>query len=102
MVLTSVWGLGENVAKGRIQPDEFIVFIPMLQKDKRSIISRKLGKKQTMLVYAQKHVSAKTTRDIPKPTELQQQITLKAWEIETLDCWAVMIEEHYKMPMDIE
>ncbi len=102
VVLSAAWGLGEHVVKGRIEPDEFVVFKPSLKKGKRSIISKKLGSKESMLIYASDDESGESTVSTDTASDLQKQFTLSDDEIETLAKWAVQIEEHYKMPMDIE
>lgn len=102
VVLSSAWGLGENVVKGRIEPDEFVVFKPTLKSKKQSVISKKLGSKKEMLIYNENKHSKNSTLNISTPAEKQKQFTLTNEEVEHLAKWAVLIEEHYQMPMDIE
>ncbi len=102
IVLSGSWGLGENVVKGRVDPDEYIVFKPDLKKGSQSIISKKQGKKQSMLTFASNHDPDVTTAEVDTPLSLQKQFILNDTEIVTLATWAVMIEDHYQMPMDIE
>ena len=50
--LTGSWGLGENIVQGTVNPDEFYIFKPSLKKDKKAILSKRLGSKAKTLVYA--------------------------------------------------
>ncbi len=97
IVITGCWGLGENIVQGAVTPDEFHVFKPGIGKNKRSIISKKLGSKAKTLIYANEG-----TVNTETPIEKQKQWTLTDPEIETIAKWANIIEQHYKMPMDIE
>src|SRR4030042_4631824 len=51
IIINGSWGLGENIVKGKVNPDEFIVHKPTLKKNFRSIVGKKLGSKETKLVY---------------------------------------------------
>ena len=97
IVLTSCWGLGENIVQGTVVPDEFHLFKPFLGKVKNPIISKKIGSKLKTMVYAANGVFNQDT-----PPEKASQITLTDSEVVQLAQWALLIEEHYKMPMDIE
>ena len=98
VVITGCWGLGENIVQGAVTPDEFHLFKPSIGIQKRCIISKKLGSKSRTLVYADNGGTVNTDT----PAEKQRHYTLSDMEIETLGKWAVKIEEHYGMPMDIE
>ncbi len=100
VVLTGTWGLGENIVKGRVEPDEYTVFKPTLNSNKQSIISKKLGSKKEMLVYSES--SEENTINIPTSVNRQNQFVLSDKEVEQLAKWTVVIEDYYKMPMDIE
>ena len=102
VVLSSAWGLGENVVKGRIEPDEFVVFKPTLDSQKQSVISKKIGSKKETLIYNEDKNAAQSTINILTSSEKQNQLSLTNEEVEQLAKWAVRIEEYYKMPMDIE
>lgn len=99
IIITGCWGLGENIVQGAVTPDEFHVFKPSIGKFPKTIISKKLGSKAKTLVY---QADGSGTVNIETPLEKQKQWTLSDPEIETIARWALMIEEHYKMPMDIE
>ncbi|MFN5911290.1 MAG: phosphoenolpyruvate synthase [Bacteroidota bacterium] len=98
IVITGCWGLGENIVQGTITPDEFHLFKPAIGVHQRSIISKKLGAKAKTLVYAEDGGTVNTET----PTEKQHAWTLSDPEIMKLGEWALKIEEHYGMPMDIE
>ncbi len=104
--ITSSYGLGENVVKGAVNPDQFYVFKPMLKQGFKPIISRELGSKMMKLIYAKG--GSKTTKDVPTPKEDRMRFSLTDEEIIQLAKWACIIEEHYSgkkgkyTPMDIE
>jgi pyruvate,water dikinase len=99
IVITGCWGLGENIVQGAVTPDEFHVFKPSIGKFKRAIISKKIGSKAKTLIYAQNGLGTVNT---DTPLEKQKQWTLSDNEIETIAKWALLIEQHYKLPMDVE
>jgi pyruvate, water dikinase len=98
--ISGVWGLGENIVQGTVTPDEFIVFKPMLSQAKQPIIQKKLGEKGKTMIYSDDDQS--TVVNIATTAEKQQAFVLTNAEIITLAQWAVEIENHYQMPMDIE
>lgn len=101
ILLSGVWGLGENIVQGTINPDEFYVFKPSLSKKKNPIVQKKLGDKKLTMVYADEADKA-TTLNVPTKKEKQETYVLSDDEIITLGNWALLIEQHYKKPMDIE
>ncbi len=98
VVVTGCWGLGENIVQGTVIPDEFVVFKPTLLQDKRAILSKRMGSKSKTLVYAED--GGVVNRDTS--VQLQEQWVLQEAEVEILARWALLIEKHYQMPMDIE
>lgn len=94
--LSGVWGLGENIVQGTVTPDEFFVFKPMLDKGKKAVIRRKLGKKEKMMVYREGILNLET------PALLRDEYVLQEQEVCRLARWAVEIEKHYGRPMDFE
>ena len=101
MLLSGVWGLGENIVQGVVNPDEFYVFKPTLEQGKYPIIQKKLGDKKMTMVYAASKDQT-TTINIETPLPKQQQFVLSDQEVITLAHWALLIERHYRKPMDIE
>ena len=102
VVINGAWGLGENVVKGRVEPDEFIVYKPSLKRHNRSIISKKLGKKEQTMVYSEADSSGGTTMNLETSSANKAKFILSDQEIEELASWSILIEDHYGLPMDIE
>jgi len=103
--ITSSYGLGETVVQGAVNPDEFYVHKPMLAAGKRSVIRRNLGSKLIEMVFAsaqEKASSGKLVKTTDVPTELRNRYSLTDDDIEQLARYAVVIEQHYGRPMDIE
>lgn len=99
IVITACWGLGENIVQGVVTPDEFHVFKPAIGKFEQPIISKKIGSKAKTMIYNENGIG---TINIDTPPERQKKWTLSNKEIEILAKWSLLIEEHYKLPMDIE
>lgn len=99
--ITAGYGLGELIVQGAINPDGFYVFKPLLKQEKPAIISRKVGSKSYKMIYAQKR-SRTTVKQVKTDLQDQQRFCLTDTEILELAKMAVMIEEHYAKPMDIE
>jgi pyruvate,water dikinase len=97
--ITAAYGLGENVVQGIVNPDQFYVFKPTLKEGFRPIVEKKLGTKDKKLVYM-RHGSGAEQKKVK--VEEQRQFALNDDEILTLARWACIIEEHYRVPMDIE
>jgi pyruvate,water dikinase len=108
--LTSAYGLGENVVKGTVNPDEFYVFKPTLRMGFKPIIAKTIGSKEIKMVYGvDEHAhTGLSTKNIPVPLNERRLFSINEKEILQLSRWAVQIEEHYsnkagyKKPMDIE
>ncbi len=103
--ITSSYGLGETVVQGAVNPDEFYVHKPMLKAGKQAVIRRNLGSKLIQMVFAtpeEKAASGKLVKTVDVPTELRNRYSLTDTEVEQLARYALVIEEHYGRPMDIE
>ncbi len=100
VLVSGIWGLGENIVQGSINPDEYFVFKPGLKEGKKQpIISRKLGSKEKTMIY---DTSGNGTVNLDTKKEKQEQFVLTDAEVIKLAQWSVLIEEHYGRPMDIE
>lgn len=103
--ITAIYGLGENIVQGRVNPDEYYVFKPTLKEGYKAIISKKVGSKELKMVYSDDN---KRVKNVPVEKSLRRKFVLTDDEILTLARWAVIIEEHYSQrkgkytPMDIE
>ena len=103
--ITSSYGLGETVVQGAVNPDEFYVHKPMLAAGNRAVIRRNLGSKLIEMVFAspeEKAATGKLVKTVDVPAELRNRYSLTDAEIEQLAKYAVVIEQHYGRPMDIE
>ncbi len=98
--ISGVWGLGENIVQGTVTPDEFFVFKPTLLQDKNAIIQKKLGEKAKTMIYG--NDESNPVINIATPKEKQEQFVLSDEEVTKIANWALIIEEHYQKPMDIE
>lgn len=98
--LSGVWGLGEGIVQGDINPDEFIVFKPALAKGKFPIIRKSLGSKEKMMIYASG--KDENTCFVETSEEKRTKFVLSDDEVQMLSHWALTIEEHYGKHMDIE
>ncbi|MBK7086205.1 MAG: phosphoenolpyruvate synthase [Flavobacteriales bacterium] len=98
------WGLGENVVQGAVETDEYQVFKPTLRAGKHAILQRKLGAKQKTMVLepAGDGRPGSSTVNLDTTVEQRERFVLSDEEIHQLAHWALTIEDHYGMPMDIE
>lgn len=103
--ITSSYGLGETVVQGAVNPDEFYVHKPMLKAGKRSVIRRNLGSKLIQMVFAspeEKAASGKLVKTVDVAPEQRNRYSLTDDEVQQLAQYALLIEQHYGRPMDIE
>lgn len=102
VLINAAWGLGENVVQGAVNPDEYRVFKPLLEKKNGfvPIIEKHIGDKEKKMVYA-KGGSHKTKNEDTTKNERNRHV-INDREILKLARWAVLIEKHYEKPMDIE
>jgi pyruvate,water dikinase len=100
--ITSSYGLGEMVVQGAVNPDEFYVHKPTLEKGLPAIVRRNLGSKLIKMIYSSdmEHGKQVDIVDIDKADSLQ--FSLNDEEVMELAKQAQIIERHYKRPMDIE
>ncbi|WP_240125239.1 phosphoenolpyruvate synthase [Thermomonas alba] len=98
--ITSSYGLGEMVVQGAVNPDEFYVFKPTLQAGKPAILRRSLGSKQLRMVYSD--VPGERVRTEETPAELRARFSITDEDVHALARQALIIEQHYGRPMDIE
>ncbi len=98
IMINAVFGLGENIVGGRVNPDEFYVFKPTLKQHKSAIIKRQLGSKEMKMIYDDKL----KTLNISTTSAERASFTLQDTDIMQLAHYGLAIEAHYGMPMDIE
>ncbi|CAH1541953.1 phosphoenolpyruvate synthetase [Vibrio jasicida] len=100
--ITSSWGLGEMVVQGAVNPDEFYVHKPMLEAGQHPIVKKTFGSKQIKMIYSDRQEIGKQVEIIDTLVEERNAFSLNDEEIKELAKQAMIIEKHYKRPMDIE
>jgi pyruvate,water dikinase len=100
--ITSAYGLGELLVQGAVNPDEFYVHKPMLEKGRPAIVRRGLGSKLQKMVFAKSDQAGKSTRVVDVAEKERNSFSISNDEILELARSAVSIERHYGRPMDIE
>ncbi len=99
--LTSAYGLGETVVQGAVNPDEFYVYKPALRAGRRAILRKNLGQKAIKMIYGAPGTDERV-RTVDVAPEQRKRFSLDEADIEALAKQALIIEEHYGTPMDIE
>jgi len=103
--VTATWGLGENIVQGAVEPDEFYVHKPTLQRGHRYVLQHKLGAKKVKMVYA---THGDATRNVVTSQDERDRYSIDDANVIRLAELAVAIETHYSAlagrptPMDIE
>jgi pyruvate,water dikinase len=101
VLINAAWGLGENVVQGTVDPDEYIVFKPLLADSKLTpIVEKKCGEKAKKMIYTSD--AAHPTRNVPASKAERAAFVLADKDILQFARWAVVIEQHYGRPMDME
>ena len=101
VVVTAAWGLGEYVVQGTVDPDQYVVFKPLLERAGAvPIIDKRPGDKRRKLVYGESDDA--TTQDVEVAEEERTAFVLSDDEVLQLARWACLIEDHYGKPMDVE
>jgi pyruvate,water dikinase len=103
--ITASYGLGETVVQGAVNPDEFYVHKPGLKAGKLAIIRRNLGSKLIRMAFASdadRLATGKLVHTVDTPPELRNRYALNDADVTELAGYALIIEQHYGRPMDIE
>ncbi|MFY8118783.1 MAG: phosphoenolpyruvate synthase [Roseateles sp.] len=103
--ITSSYGLGETVVQGAVNPDEFYVHKPALKSGKFPVIRRNLGSKLIRMEFAspeEKAASGKLVKTVDTAPEARNRYSLSDAEVIELSQYALVIEQHYGRPMDVE
>ncbi|HYT47083.1 MAG TPA: phosphoenolpyruvate synthase, partial [Burkholderiales bacterium] len=100
--ITASYGLGEMLVQGAVNPDEFYVHKPMLERGKPAIVRRRLGSKLQKMVFSQSAAAGRSTRVTEVAEAERNSFSLKDDEVLELARYAAVIERHYGRPMDIE
>ena len=100
--ITSSYGLGETVVQGAVNPDEFYVHKPMLASGKLPVIRRNIGSKLIKMEFTDEAKAGRSVRTVDVSIEQRNRYSLTDTEVVELAKYAVIIENHYGRPMDIE
>ena len=99
--ITASWGLGETVVQGAVNPDEFYLYKPALRAGRRAVLRRNLGAKAIKMVYGEPG-AAERVRTVEVPAAERDRFCLTDGDLVELARQALVIEDHYGRPMDIE
>lgn len=100
VLINAAWGLGETVVQGQVDPDEYVVFKPLLDAPGVvPIIERKRGAKTIKMVLGEGETRTRVVDTTPAE---RTAAALGDADILQLARWAVAIERRYGVPMDIE
>jgi pyruvate,water dikinase len=100
--ITSSYGLGEGIVQGSVNPDEFYVFKNALEQNKFPILKKTLGEKAQKMIFANNNKVGKSIKYVPVKKEDVSTFSINDEEIIALSKYTKIIEDHYKVPMDIE
>jgi pyruvate,water dikinase len=102
VLITSSYGLGENIVQGTVNPDEFYVYKNTLNENFRPILRRQLGEKAIKMVYGKDSSTGFSTKNVDVAIGDRQRFSINDDDVLELARMAVVIEDHYQKPMDIE
>jgi pyruvate,water dikinase len=100
--ITSSYGLGEAVVQGAVNPDEFYVSKAALRTGRPAILKRSVGEKAIAMRYTDSRSAGASTTFVDVPPADRARFSVTDAELEELARQALVIEEHYGRPMDIE
>ncbi|MDI3273821.1 MAG: phosphoenolpyruvate synthase [Pseudomonas sp.] len=100
--ITGAYGLGETVVQGAVNPDEFYVHKGTLAAGRPAILRRNLGSKAIKMIYGEIATAGKSVKTIDVDKADRARFCLSDAEVSELAKQAMIIEKHYKCPMDIE
>lgn len=100
--ITASYGLGEMIVQGAVNPDEFYLSKPLLNAGRHSVLRRNLGSKHQKMIYGEEGSAGKSVVVVDVEKQDRQQFALNDHELQELAKQALIIEQHYGAPMDIE
>jgi pyruvate,water dikinase len=100
--ITSAYGLGETVVQGQVNPDEFYVYKRGLEEKRKAILRRGLGSKAVKMIYGESAQAGRSVQTVAVPEAERRRFSISDAEVEELARYALIIERHYRRPMDIE
>jgi pyruvate,water dikinase len=102
VVINATYGLGEGVVQGGVIPDEFVVYKPSLLTGKTAILKRERGSKEVKMIYNQHTNPDHAIKSVKVFEKERHRYCLSDDEVNQLALQGILIEKHYKKPMDIE
>ncbi len=100
--VTSSYGLGETVVQGSVNPDEFYVHKPTLRAGRPAVVRRNLGSKLIKMVYSNDASAGRSVNTVDVSLAERRRFSINDADVEELARQALVIEQHYGRPMDIE
>lgn len=106
ILISASYGLGESVVQGTVNPDEYYVFKPTLQKNFKPILRKELGTKEYKIIYDTN--GEKQIKSVPVSVDDREKFVLSDEDILELSHWGALVEDHYTQknghptPMDLE
>jgi pyruvate,water dikinase len=100
--ITGSYGLGETVVQGAVNPDEFYIYKKSLAFGKSAVLSRSVGSKAIKMIYNTDSDSDDLVKTVKVSAEESSMFCLSDEQLEDLARQAVIVEQHYGCPMDIE
>lgn len=100
--ITSSYGLGETVVQGAVNPDEFYVHKPTLRAGRPAILRKTMGSKLIKMVFTDAAQAGKSVQTVDVEVAERKKFSISEAEVTELAGYALIIEEHYGRPMDIE
>ena len=100
--ITSAYGLGETVVQGAVNPDEFYVHKAMLRENRKALIRRRLGSKLHRMEFSEPSSGRPGVRTVDTEPDKRNRFSISDAQVLELARFALIIEEHYARPMDVE
>ncbi|WP_037586563.1 phosphoenolpyruvate synthase [Stenoxybacter acetivorans] len=100
--ITASYGLGETVVQGAVNPDEFYVHKPTLRANRPAILRKTMGSKLIKMIFTDEAQAGKSVKTVDVDENERKQFSITPKEVTELAKYALIIEEHYGRPMDIE
>jgi len=106
VLINGSYGLGESIVQGTVSPDEFLIFKPTLKTGYKSIIEKKMGRKENKMIYATD--PGQLVKTVHVGNTQQNEFCITDEQALKLAEWVCIIEDYYSKlkgkwcPMDTE
>ncbi|WP_421311553.1 phosphoenolpyruvate synthase [Aeromonas veronii] len=100
--ITGAHGLGEMVVQGAVNPDEFYVHKPTLKAGRPAVVRKTLGSKLIKMTYSGDASHGRQVQIVDTNEAERSRFCITDAEVMALAKQALIIEQHYGRPMDIE